>query len=226
MCLPGVILPSNTTFPCNIVKKDEKMQKSVLTVPAYHFKSFLLPISNIYHPQVNDIVLVKAVNVTGDFIRCQIINNEIETKRGALYCHLLSLSFYNVTKRNKPKIQPNELILVRIIRIKEDFILVSAKEEWLGQIDKLIDKYENIEKLNNENLNNHSVIPNQIKEKKEEQKVKHLFFLSPMAAMNIFMSGLEISDTLVAIGMNGAVLIWGRKPIEAENKLRSVFANK
>ncbi|KRH94033.1 hypothetical protein M153_417000491 [Pseudoloma neurophilia] len=199
MFQPGDLVPNGTTYPENIVRDGK------FTVSAKQFRSHILPITNLYHPQVNDVILVKAVYITGDFIKCIIISSDNDKKtKHSLYCHLLSLSFYNVTKRNKPKIETNELLLVRIVKITNSFILVSAKEEWLGQTNKLIEKYE-LELTENESS--------------KEGKHKLLMFLSPIAVMNIFMTGLEIQNTFACVGMNGAVLLWGKKVQQAKEKL-------
>lgn len=202
MLFPGDKMPQDSTCPNNIITDGQ------LTVPVHIFKSHLLSISNLYHPQVNDIIIVRAMHITGDVIKCLVIGPDDNMKhKQSLYCHLLSLSFYNVTKRNKPKIEQKELLLVRIIKITGSFVLVSAKEEWLGQINKLIEKYE---QLTEETIDDQPSI---------DKKHKLLLHLSPMATMNIFMTGLEIKNTFVCLGMNGSVFLWGKKVVEVKEKL-------
>lgn len=203
MILPGDTAPENCTAPSNTIGS-----AGLINLPVYHYKKMLLPISNLYNPQINDILIVKALKMTADFIKCQILNNfekntNIDT---GLCCYILSLSFYNVTKRNKPKIKMNEILLVRVVKIKGDFVLVSAKEEWLGQIDKLVEKYEQEKNL-----------------KDSEEKSKLLFSISPVIAMNIFMTGIEISDTFVCVGMNGAVFLWGKNVVSAEKRIKKEY---
>lgn len=135
---------------------------------------------------MNDIVLVRAVQITSDFIKCSFELNNSQNQNSM--CFLLSLSFYNTTKRNRPKIVNNQIILARIIKINESILLTCA-EEWLGPVDLLIEKY-----LQSTSISSDCVL--------------NMVNVMPLVCLNIFMTGIE-SDLLILVGMNGFVAVYG-----------------
>lgn len=162
--------------------------------------------------------MVSVQSIHSDYFKCKLLNSNLTV-------NLLGLSFYNVTKRNKPKVKVNELILARIVRIDGEFVLVSCKEEWLGQVDKLIDKYE----INNENMNKDSLDSVVLEQSRENMKntgkdsQKHIIFVSPITTTSIFINGLSIDDTFAIVGMNGVIVLWGKRNIEVERKIYELF---
>ena len=52
---------------------------------------------------------------------------------------------------------------------------------------------------------------------------KHIIFVSPITTTSIFINGLSIDDTFAIVGMNGVIVLWGKRNIEVERKIYELF---
>lgn len=100
-------------------------QSSTLFSHASH--TLLLSPTALYHPQENDIAIAKAVGVLADYVKLDFGHS--------IKGILLSQAFLNCTKRNRPKIKVNDLLLCRVLRVK-DVVFASCCEEGLGMLEE------------------------------------------------------------------------------------------
>lgn len=88
---------------------------------------FVKSATNAYSPKKFDIVIGKVVNNSQDYYRIDL---------GSCTGILPALSFMNASKRNKPDLEKDDLVMCQIDRVVDGEPLLTCKSEDLGKIDE------------------------------------------------------------------------------------------
>lgn len=224
-----ILLPEDEQS-VNFISPIKKKIHSTITQYVFPYNSYLLsfPVTNIYHPQINDIIIVQAINVTSDFIICNIdCHNVIQHSKdqsfhyfykssifSQKYTFLLSLSFYNTTKRNKPKINNGDFILARIAKINGNSIMINCNEERLGILQKLVNEHAITYELSHNMINDTS-----------KKYIHHIFKVKPYVIRSMYISNFKLNiDAFVAIGLNGYLYIAAKNGLIIEKVYNKLMA--
>lgn len=93
---------------------------------------FISSKTNKYVPRVNDIVIGRIFNNNGDYYRVNISYGNLHVP---MYTGVLPvLAFPNATKRNKPELNNNDLVMAIVKESKGDEVLLSCNGNGLGRI--------------------------------------------------------------------------------------------
>lgn len=88
---------------------------------------FIRSKTNKYVPTRHDIVMGRIIYTSNDYYRVDL---------GGYAATLPCLSFLNATKKNRPVLEKNELVLCQLVRTDGDLVLSCAKE-GLGRVDEI-----------------------------------------------------------------------------------------
>lgn len=145
--------------------------------------NYLFTNTSIYIPQINDKIIGRVFYCGSEYYKLDLFNN-------SLHIAVLNiLSFKNATKKMRPKIEMNDILICNIEEIGELEIIVSCNNEYLGILPLF--------KLNNEI--------------KEEEINGFLLQIKPSKCKQLYFSNtlIEISKEFnyeIYIGLNG--IIW------------------
>lgn len=99
-------------------------------------KSINFSKQSLYNPVIGDTVIGKVIFVGNEFYKINLFN--FSTNAGILPI----LSFKNATKRNRPNLNANDVIIAKVVSIDFD-ILLSCEENFLGVLPISSQKTEN-----------------------------------------------------------------------------------
>lgn len=88
---------------------------------------FVMSKTNIYVPTKYDIVIGRIFYTSQDYYKVDL---------GSCTGTLPALSFVNATKRNKPELERDNIVLCQVERVVDGGPLLSCKKEGLGLIDE------------------------------------------------------------------------------------------
>ena len=188
--LPGDYINEEGIMSMNIVDKKAIVAGKLLKIE----NTFFIFSKTLYYvPEKGDIVIGRIFSVNQDYYRVNIGSEDLKIPQHTGI--LPVLSFENATKRNKPELFVNDLVMCKIVDVKECEVLLSCQEKELGKI-------ENAFKL-------------------DKWKILLLHFMDIRKEINTFYK-IEKSFK-ISLGMNGYINLEGKEYEEIKNAITQII---